>query len=365
MIVNKTVFIAHGWSEASLNLQSKALAEALSADNRVVFLNSKKSGIAFRQINENLFIYEWPGKRPTGLKDFLFAWKLFRRFRPDIIVTNFAANDIMLFVSYLTGVKIRVCYYHTLVQQHIADFQKLGIKQRINIFRKGIAFRLATHMLPSTRAAKTDLLHYYKVKPNKAYIFPNALPDTTIRNSVQNLTIGYLGRLDRSKGVDILIEAFAIVLQHFPSAFLTIAGKGKLEQELHQKTSLLGIADKVDFKGLIPYKEILSYLSSVYFVVVPSRMDNLPTVVLESLSVATPVIGSTAGGIPDMINHLENGLLFESENVNDLAEKMLHLFKHEKVRNRLSKQARKDFEAKYALFKHRERFELLLQPYTN
>src|SRR6266487_299825 len=201
LIKNKTIYIAHSWSDVSLNLQSKALALALSKNNKVFFLSAKKNGNPTTVINNNLLVYEWPGKRPTGWKDLLFAVKLMRRNKPDIVVTNFAANDIMLFVSWLFHVKIRVCYFHTLVQQHIADHNTLDLRQRINIFRKGFAFRMATHMLPSTTAAKYDLIRFYKVKQNKAFIFPNALPDTNCRNKSKNKKIGFLGRLDRSKGV--------------------------------------------------------------------------------------------------------------------------------------------------------------------
>jgi glycosyltransferase involved in cell wall biosynthesis len=361
LIKDKTIFIAHSWSDVSLNLQSKALALALSEDNKVVFLNAKKQGQPVVIINNNLVIYEWPGKRPTGLKDLLFAIKLMYRNKPDIIVTNFAANDIMLFVSWLFRVEIRVCYFHTLVRQHIADHGGLDSRQRVNIFRKGFVFRMATHMLPSTIAAKDDLLQFYKVRKNKAFIFPNALPDTLIRNEGSNTKIGFLGRLDRSKGADVLIDAFKKLSDAVPNVQLEIVGKGVKEETLREQVRSLGLCDNVLFKGLIPYNRVLHFLASINFLVVPSRMDNLPTVVLEALSVATPVVGSNAGGIPDMIIPGYNGLLFESEDAQDLFQKMKRLLCGKEERDLMSVNARKMFEEKYCMDKHCERFEKLIK----
>lgn len=361
MIQNKTIFIAHNWSDASVSYQSKALAIALSENNKVFFLNAKKNGYDNVAINNNLSVLQWPGKRPTGFSDLLFAFKLMRQHKPDIIITNFAANDIMLFVSWLLGVRFRLCYYHTMVAQYVSDKGRLPLSQRINIFRKSFVFKMATHMLPCSSAAKKDLIKYYGVKKTKAFVFPNTLPDTKMRNESKNETIGFLGRLDHSKGADILIAAFAKAIKEIPNAVLAIGGTGQEEAILKEQADSLGLKDKIIFKGLIPYAEVPRFLSSVYFLVVPSRADNLPTVVLEAFSLATPVIGSNAGGIPDMIIPGFNGLLFESESADDLSKKILQLLKNKDERDLMGSNARKTFEEKYIVNILRERFEQLLE----
>ncbi len=362
MIRNKNIYIAHNWSDASLCLQSKALALALSKHNKVFFLNAKKNGFDNVWINENLLILEWPGKRPTGWKDLLFAIKVMRKNRPDIVVSNFAANDILLFTSWLFRAKKRVCYFHTMVEQYIADYGNLPLNQRVNIFRKSLVFKLATQVLPSSVAAKKDLIHYYHVKDANAIIFPNALPDTPVRNKRNNnKTIGFLGRLDHSKGVDILIDAFIKVSIKIPGATLEIVGKGSRETELKKKIERSGNNSNIIFKGLIAYAEVLHFLSSVDIVVVPSRTDNLPTVVLESLSAGSPVIGSNSGGIPDIISDGWNGLLFERENADELSEKIIMLLNDEQKRDEIGRNARKSFEKRYCIDQHCSRFEQMLQ----
>jgi len=361
VIQGKTIYIAHGWSDVSVNQQSKALALVLSKNNKVVFLSAKKTGHKSVQVNENLLVLEWPGKRPTGLRDFFFAIKLMNNNKPDIIISNFAANDIMLFVSWLFRVEKRVCYFHTMVEQHIADHKTLGFLQRINIFRKGFVFRMATHMLPLTVAGKKDLMKYFKVKENKAFIFPNALHNTGKRNKSNNNTIGYLGRLDHSKGVDILIAAFKKVADRIENARLQIIGKGIKEAELKKQVEALGLKEKVLFKGAVPYSEVLDFLCSVNFLVIPSRADNLPTVALEALSVATPLIGSNSGGIPDIINQGFNGLLFQKGDADNLSEKMTDLLTNRGMRDSMAQNARKVFEEKYCMDKLLQRFEKLFE----
>jgi glycosyltransferase involved in cell wall biosynthesis len=222
-------------------------------------------------------------------------------------------------------------------------------------------FKMATHMLPCSTAAKKDLVHYYKVKESRSFVFPNALPDTETRNTSTGKKTGFLGRLDHSKGADILIEAFAILLKEIPDAVLEIAGKGSKEDELKKKVASLNICSKIIFKGIIPYSEVNQFLSTLNFLVVPSRSDNLPTVALEALSVGTPVIGSDAGGIPDIIIDGYNGLLFENGDAEDLAKKMIRLLNNKDERDLMTVNARKIFKEKYCIDKLPERFEALLE----
>ncbi len=366
MIKDKTIFIAHNWSDVSVCQQSKGLAIALSERNNVIFLNAKKNAAAPQQINERLQVVNWPGKRPTGFKDFLFAVKLMRRHKPDIIVVNFAAIDIMLFVSWMFSVKARVCYFHTMVEQHISDRGNLSYRQRFNIWRKSLVFKKATHMLPVSTAAARDLLKYYHgVDKNKVYVFPNALYDSMEVNQSKGQVVGFIGRLDRSKGVDILLEAFVKVAASFPEAKLVIAGKGVMEEELKVIIRSAGIENKVEWRGAISYSNVMKFLCGLSFLVVPSRIDNLPTVVLEAFSTFTPVVGAKTGGIPDMIEDGFNGRLFERESADDLAVKMKSLLEDEGARKSMGENARKTFKEKYCIDKLPQRFENLLADTIN
>lgn len=121
------------------------------------------------------------------------------------------------------------------------------------------------------------------------------------------LRFGFIGRLDVIKGIEPLIDAF--LAADLTNSELWIAGSGKQHEEerMHSKTQ----DPRVRFFGRVAPRD---FYPQVDVVVVPSLWnDNLPGVVFEALAFGKPVIGSRRGGIPEMIHHGENGLLFEPD----------------------------------------------------
>lgn len=349
MIENKTIFIAHNWSDASVNQQSKYLALQLSANNKVVFISAKKNGFHNTVINENLIVYEWPGKRPTGLKDWWFCYKLHKKYKPNIIITHFAANNIMLLVAWMLKVPYRLAYYHTTIQQYLADGGKLGVKQKIQIKLKSFFFNKATHLIcPSTYSAES-IIKDFKINKNKVYVVYNALPDKAFINTATNQNIGFLGRLNKSKGVDILVKAFINIAHKIPNARLIIAGKGEEEIYLNKILKQANLQNRVEWLGQVGYNNIFSFLCNINCLVVPSRIDNLPTVVLEAFSCATPVIAANTGGIPNMVEDRINGLLFQSENINHLTQCLELILTNNILRQTLSLNAKQTFNSKFLI----------------
>lgn len=126
------------------------------------------------------------------------------------------------------------------------------------------------------------------------------------------LRFGYIGRLDSTKGVDTLINAFSNA--DLPDAELWVAGSGRQDYEDHLFSKASN--DRIRFLGRVAPGE---FYPQVDVIVVPSLWnDNLPTVVIEALAFGKPVIGSRRGGIPEMIRDGENGLLFEPKSPSDL-----------------------------------------------
>jgi len=126
------------------------------------------------------------------------------------------------------------------------------------------------------------------------------------------LRVGFIGRLDPCKGLEPLISAFESL--DMAEAELVVAGRGPADYE--RKLRSLSRAPSVRFLGRVSAPD---FYSSVDVVVVPSLCnDVLPSVVYEALVSGRPVIGSTLGGIPEMIEHRYNGLLFNPEVPGDL-----------------------------------------------
>jgi glycosyltransferase involved in cell wall biosynthesis len=149
----------------------------------------------------------------------------------------------------------------------------------------------------------------------------------------EGLRFGFIGRLDPAKGIEPLIDAF--LAAGLPNAELWIAGSGRQhdEERLHSKTT----DPRVRFLGRVAPRDFYPQVDAV---VVPSLWnDNLPGVVFEAFAFGKPVIGSRRGGIPEMIRHRENGLLFEPDAPGEL-QAVLEGMADDALRAQLTAQAK-------------------------
>ena len=136
--------------------------------------------------------------------------------------------------------------------------------------------------------------------------------DAPVRTAGAALRIGFIGRLDPTKGVEPLLDAFAAA--DLPDAELWIAGSGQADYELPLRARHAD--ERVRFLGRVAPRD---FYPQVDIVVVPSLwQEPLGMVVAEALAFGKPVIGARRGGIPEMIRAGENGFLFEPEQPEEL-----------------------------------------------
>ena len=132
----------------------------------------------------------------------------------------------------------------------------------------------------------------------------------------------YIGALSKHKGIHVLIEA--VKLTRDIDYSMTIVGDGDLRsdiQDLCKKDS------RIEFLGFVQGKKKTDVFSKSTCMLLPSVWyDNSPVVIYESFSYGIPVIASSIGGIPELIKHRSNGLLFTPGSANELAKAMNELF---------------------------------------
>jgi glycosyltransferase involved in cell wall biosynthesis len=107
----------------------------------------------------------------------------------------------------------------------------------------------------------------------------------------------FVGELRKLKGVDVLLNALAL-LHKTRAVTLTIVGEGRDEKEFRSLSNRLGLDDVVSFVGR---KNIGEALTLGKILVMPSRHESLPYVVLETVAAAAPIIASSVGGIPEIL----------------------------------------------------------------
>lgn len=138
-------------------------------------------------------------------------------------------------------------------------------------------------------------------------------------------------RLVHDKGLDILINAFADVSKQFPDLKLLIAGEGEEEQNLKELTHTLGLQNKIDFIGTIPLEKLYSYMKGAVAHICPSRSEGGGNVNIEASACGCIPIGTNIGGISEYIKNNETGLLFEPENSDDLAQKIIKVLHNDGI----------------------------------
>ena len=137
---------------------------------------------------------------------------------------------------------------------------------------------------------------YHAGMKDKVLVIPNGIDFEEIQNSSRaeaDLThpaILFVGRLEKIKGVGILIKSISFVASSIPDVHLFIAGKGEEESELKYLVKKIGIEDNVTFLGFIPVKEIYSYYRSADIFVAPSFSEAFPLVSLEAMACGKPLL---------------------------------------------------------------------------
>jgi glycosyltransferase involved in cell wall biosynthesis len=154
-------------------------------------------------------------------------------------------------------------------------------------------------------------------------------------------TILYLGRLKAYKSVNVLVQAFRIVLSERPEAKLIIAGEGEEMPHLRQLAKDLRLSsEQISFTGFVSHEEKIKLLQEAWMLVNPSFMEGWGIVAIEANACGTPVIASNVPGLRDSVRHEGTGYLVEYGDVKGFAERILLIIQDKELREGLATNAR-------------------------
>jgi glycogen(starch) synthase len=166
--------------------------------------------------------------------------------------------------------------------------------------------------------------------------------------------VGYFGRLEHRKGMRLLAEMVPMVLEAVPDAKFRLVGgtsehPGRLEpfrDYLQRKWKKY--AGSIEFVGRVPLRQMPEEFSKVGICVFPSLWENFPNVCLEAMSAGRAVVGSSQGGMADIIQSGESGILASPESPQEFATATIRLLQDEKLRCELGGRAREAILANYS-----------------
>lgn len=159
--------------------------------------------------------------------------------------------------------------------------------------------------------------------------------------SSSGIQIAYVGYFGAHKGVATLLDAFALLPQRGPPATLQLAGEGPEYDAYLARIDALGLRDRVNFLGKIQPADMPEVYMGSDILVLPSVWDeNQPVCLMEAMASGLPVVASRKGGIPELIDHGANGLMFEAGDASDLAVQLGSLAEDADLRQALGQEGR-------------------------
>jgi glycosyltransferase involved in cell wall biosynthesis len=225
------------------------------------------------------------------------------------------------------------------------------IMRIINLINERYVISVIPNILVETISIKRMISGWTR---SKIHVVPNGIEFKNIIDKCQIDTssrsdILLISNLERHKGIDLLVKSIPIVLRSVSDLKVFIAGVGPEEDELKRLAKELGLNRYIEFLGYISERDKYRYLKITKIFVIPSRWENSPITLFEAMAAGIPVIGSNVGGIPDVLEDGKTGFIFESEDIPELAYKIVKLLKNEELRKKMGQAAQekaKEYEWK-------------------
>ena len=301
----------------------------LSLNNSPLFIEAKKNNLNTIAIKKHKKYY-----------DFTAAYKLSLLIKKEkishLIIRNTKDISIAASIKFLLGKNIFTAYFMEM---------QLGVKKK-NIFHtirfKGIdlwscpLFFLSEQVKNKTFFNKKKIkvigsgIDLSLIKINKRIDARNAL-----NLPINPFIIGLPGRIDPQKGQKLLLNAFKGITQL--NIHILLMGNITLDEGNKYENEIMSIVNNNSWTKKIHIRshqsDMSNFYSSIDCMIMASKAETFGMVTLEAIAHNVPVIGSNAGGTPELLGYGKFGYLFESENPNSLSDKIKEAYQKKKPTN--------------------------------
>lgn len=291
-------------------------------------------------------------KKPIGGISLLFLAKLkstINSLKPDAVSSHLSAT----FYLWLTGITKHFPVSHT-----VHSLPQYDLRKTYRFFLKRDIKKGRIKIVGCSKQIALLAADLYKVE---AIPIQNGIPlhEMEIETIKKDIDFLCVGRIVEMKQYQLVIQAFQEVRKNHPKAILTIVGDGP------DKKRLLTYVHDSEIQGVefvASGVDVSTYYKRSKLHVMASKWEGNPMVILESLSYGVPTLAPSVGGIPDVIRHFENGILFGEPYLQNLIYYMNLLMDDEELLIKLSKNAYKtanEFDIKDCCKKYLRLFEIL------
>jgi glycosyltransferase involved in cell wall biosynthesis len=244
----------------------------------------------------------------------------------------------------------------------------MGFSEDASFLRRvqleGEAIANAFAITAPSRDVLEQTRRYYNLPLEQAVVIPCPLASTPKAQRWRSQdcepdVIAFIGRFDRHKGGDLIIDAFAHVLQEFPNTRLIFAGPDRgciddhgrvwhFEEYVHDRLPGALEAGQIKWLGHQTPSVLRELRRRSQITVVASRYETFSYTALEALSLGCPIVGACVGGIPEIVTDEVSGLLFQAGDAGDLATQISRLLRNPSLAAQLADQAGEDCAQRFA-----------------
>ena len=164
---------------------------------------------------------------------------------------------------------------------------------------------------------------------------------TTVVSPLVRPHIVIARNLESIYGIDTALRAIKLVIPHFPTLRMSIAGSGPDRAMLERLAAELQIAERVHFTGRLEVKAMVELYCSADLMLNPSRIDNMPNSVLEALACRVPVVSTDVGGIPYLLEHGLTAWLTKPDSPQAMSAAILHVLTNSSLCEKLREEGYK------------------------
>lgn len=311
----------------------KNIAEKISNEHIETFVCALRTNPLAIPVEARLINLTYRKYNPCAI---LAIAKLCRKYKIDIIHAHLQKSIISsLFSSFFCNSKV-------VIHEHGPIFRR-GTGFIYRSFLKALRSRAAV-AIANSQATKAALDRITGLAEESIPIvsnfidfarFDHTLYDRhkardTLGITGNKIVVGFVGRLDRCKGADLLTSAAAILCKKDERYRFVIVGEGPERKQLEGLALRLGLEEEVVFTGLC--KNPAEVIRAFDIAVMPSRREAFGIAAIEFMRMKIPVVAAAVGGLVELIRHEETGILLDELNAENIAEAVDRLVRESSLR---------------------------------
>tara|TARA_B100002052_G_C15884465_1_gene600911 strand:- start:796 stop:2025 length:1230 start_codon:yes stop_codon:yes gene_type:complete len=234
-----------------------------------------------------------------------------------------------------------------LLRKYLYKEELKGVDGWFAYKREKKCFKWAGQITTPSEDLKNKIIDLYNIKSEKIYILPNIIDTNHFRPMQKSKSdyfkILYIGRFERTKGVETLTKAFINLSKIYNNIKLINVGeaRGPSLKKCMKWIDKEGLSKNVQFTGFVKYEELPSYYASADVVIIPSEIyESFSYTVAQGMACGKPVIASKIGGIPETLDHGNSGILFSPGDIENLSEKIKLLYNNKEKARIIGENAR-------------------------